>query len=211
MAFATDRDLLVFEPALFRDVAWAGQTLAAASDASIAGDTLTSASSDFIGAGVDAGHVALVGGAALEVIERTSATTLVVSRLRDSIDDPPLRPLPATGAALRIATFGPQIAIVHQQTLRLLGIDPLMPESPAETDILNPRGLARVEALGALHLILSAAAAGVSDDSPLWAKAALYRDRMLFERRTAAALIDLDGDGQPDAIRRLSASRLIRA
>ena len=37
MAFATDRDLLVLEPMLFRDVAWSAQTIAEASDITLTG------------------------------------------------------------------------------------------------------------------------------------------------------------------------------
>ena len=211
MPFVTDRDLLIFEPALFRDFAWAGQTLVSAADGAIAGTTLTSASSDFAAAGVEPGQVALVAGASLEVVERTSATTLTISRPRERTADAPAPPLPVTGAALRIATFGPQIALMHEEVLRLLGVSASGGASPSEDDILNPRALSRLEALGALHMIFFGAAAAQGQDSPLWARASLYRERYLHERREVFAHIDLDGDGKADAVRRPGLARLRRA
>src|SRR5690606_33476452 len=106
MTFSTDRDLLVLEPNLFRDAAWSALTRVSATDATVAGATLTSASSDFLAAGVAPGMIALVDGAALEVVEVLSSTELSVSRLRDGASDPPIPPLPVTNADLRIATFG---------------------------------------------------------------------------------------------------------
>jgi hypothetical protein len=37
-----------------------------------------------------------------------------------------------------------------------------------------------------------------------------YRERFAAERRRAAGLIDLDGDGKPDATRRLNAVVFVR-
>lgn len=220
MSFATDRDLLALEPALFREVVWSSQKLAEAAGVTVAGSTLTAPGADFVGAGVGEGHVALVNGVAHEVVARQSATALTVSRLREEPSGPPVPPAPASGATLVVATFAPQIRIVHEQVMRALGIEPAgtpgAPAQPApwaltEQSIVNPRALARAEAAGALHLILSGAAALVGDDSPLWAKAAAYRERFAAERRRACALVDLDGDGVADAVRRVSVSRLERA
>lgn len=211
MPFVTDRDLLIFEPALFRDFSWAGQTLVSASAASIAGTTLTSASSDFIAAGVQPGMVALVGGASLEVVAVAGPTTLTISRPRERIDDPALPPLAVTGAALRIATFAPQIALMHEEILRLLGVSAVGAGSPDENDILNPRSLSRLEALGALHVVFFGAAASQGADTPLWARAAHYRERFIDEKRQTFAHIDLDGDGKADAVRRPGLARLRRA
>ncbi|MBL0921566.1 MAG: hypothetical protein IBJ10_05490 [Phycisphaerales bacterium] len=211
MPFIADRDLLIFEPSLFRDASWAGQTIVAAADASIAGTTLTSASSDFVAAGAAPGQVALVGGASLEVVEVLSATTLRVSRPRDGAHASAQAPLPVSGAPLRLSTFGPQIAMVHADVLRLLGVSPAGGPAPDEEDILNPRALGRLEALGALHVIFFGAAATQGDLSPLWARAAHYRERYLDERRQVFVHIDLDGDGVADAVRRPGLARFRRA
>lgn len=211
MPFITDRDLLIFEPSLFRDLHWSGQSLVTAADAAISGTTLTSAASAFLTAGVAPGAVALVAGAALEVVAVTGETSLAISRPREAPDAPALPPLPVTAAALRIATFGPQIALVHADILRLLGVSPLGGAAPSEERILNPRALSRLEALGALHVIFFGAAASLADDSPLWSRAAHYRERYLHERREVFAQLDLDGDGVSDAIRRPGLARLRRA
>lgn len=211
MPFITDRDLLIFEPSLFRDLHWSGQLLASATDASISGTTLTSPTSAFLTAGVASGAVALVAGAALEIISATDETTLTISRPREGPDAAALPPLPVTGAALRIATFSPQIALVHADILRLLGVSPSGGAPPSEDHILNPRALSRLEALGTLHVIFFGAAASLADDSPLWARSAHYRERYLHERREVFAQLDLDGDGVADAIRRPGLARLRRA
>lgn len=219
MPFSTDRDLLALEPNLFRDVAWSAQTRLSASDASIASTTLTSASSNFTGARIAPGMVALVNDAPLEVLSVESDTTLTISRLRDTIVDDPIPPLPvASGGALRIATFGPQRAIVHRQLLAALGLDPApppgdeesLPTRPHAGNVVNTPDLALLESLGALHLILSSAAALVGESSTLWTKAALYRDRFDHARRRLGAHLDLNSDGVADAIRHITVMHLVR-
>jgi hypothetical protein len=218
MSFSTDRDLLALEPNLFRDVAWSAQTRLSASDASIASTTLTSASSNFTDAKIAPGMVALVNDAPLEVLSVESDTTLTISRLRDAPNDDAIPPLPvASGGALRIATFGPQRAIVHRQLLAALGLDPAPadeePDSsrPHAGNVVNTHDLALLESLGALHLILSSAAALVGESSTLWTKAALYRDRFDHARRRLGAHLDLDSDGVADAIRHITVLHLTRA
>lgn len=211
MAFATDRDLLVLEPNLFRDIAWAGQRRLSATDGATSGDSLTSASSDFGAAGVGAGHVVMLDAIALEVIERVSATELKVSLLRDSAQDEALPPPALSGAKVLVTSFGPQIQSVHEQLLRALGVEP-SDTSAAVTasNITNPAALARLEAIGALHLVFSAAAALANEQDRWWLKAEMYRDRFIAQRRRLAIGIDLDGDGVPEATRRLNTIQFVR-
>lgn len=215
MPFSTDRDLLVLEPNLFRDVAWSAQLRATASDAAIASTTLTSASSNFTAARVSPGMIALVNDAPLEIVSLDSDTALTVSRLRDDAQDDLVAPLPVSGAALRIATFGPQRALVHTQLLAALGLDPApadneQPGPPSAAHVVNTRDLALVESLGAMHIILASAAALVGDHSTLWTKASLYRDRFDHARRRLAAHLDLNSDGVADAQRRITVAHLTR-
>lgn len=212
MPFATDRDLLAFEPNLFRDISWAGQRRINVTDAAIAGTTLTSASADFTSADINAGHVALVSLISLEIIARLSATQLTVSLVRDDPTAPALPPPALTGAALSITTFGPQIASIHDQLLRALGIEPTDPNaSPGPANITNPAAIARLEAIGALHLIFTGAAALAPDQDRLALKAQMYRDRFAALRGRLAVGVDLDGDGLPEATRRLNTIQFVRA
>lgn len=214
--FITDRDLLTFEPNLFRDAGAAGQRLIRATG-SIAGTTLTLATYDvdLADADIAAGHVALVDGTPYEVIERLSPTTATLSRLRVYTADPILPPSPATSKPVDIYTFRPQIAQVHAQILRMLGIEPEdlpIPGRVTEDDILNPGALTMVEALGAIYQVYTAAdGLTFSPNSSNFQRARIFADRYQHARDSAYALIDLDGDGLPDSTRRLNCKQLIRA
>lgn len=217
--FASDRDLLVLEPGLFGEVGWMGQMLVRGVG-TIAGSTLTltSADADLASAGVGPGYVVRVGEVSYEVIERLSAMSVSVSRVRDEVVDPVRPPAAVSGGAVLVSTMRPQIRLVHEQVLRMIGLEPGGGGSGrvgelGESAVTNPRTLARVEALGALHLIYAAAAAPGGDRSPAswWGKAMLYRQRFAQERERVAAQIDVDGDGLPDVVRRLNVVVMGRA
>jgi hypothetical protein len=211
--FATDRDLLVIEPNLFRDTGWIAQRLVYA-QGTVAGTTLTLSSWDVTpgDAGVAEGHVAIVGGVAYEVLGLLSDTQLRLSRLRASPTDPSIPPAPVTDQRAEIHTFGPQIAQAHHQILRMLGLEPQLPNQPGPDAVFNSAELAHVEALAALHAIFSAAVApgGASPADPRLSKIQMYQQRFQDARARAVALIDSDGDGLPDASRRLNVAQFIR-
>jgi hypothetical protein len=211
--FASDRDLLVLEPNLFRDVPWVGQRVLLATGTA-AGTTMTITGGDFLASGVAPGNVLMYDAVPLEVTAVTSATVATVSLLRAGTDGA-LIPPPALGARpVASATFAPQIAAVHRQLLRMLGIEPDLPAAPGlltEASITTPGALAMVESVAALHLIYSAASALSGPDSALGARAEFYRRRFVSERQLAAARIDTDGDGVADATRRLNIIQLVRA
>jgi hypothetical protein len=213
--FSSDRDLLPLEPNLFTDVALQSQRLLDATG-SITGTTLTLTGGggvDAAAVGVTTGHVVLVAGVPLEVLSRTSPTQLEVSRVRGAPGDPAIPPAPVTGAAVSIATFLPQIAIVHAQLLRMAGLDSgaQRPGAPGESSITNASALRLVESLGALNFIWSAAAALAGPDSAAAQRARLYAQRFSSERSRVMVALDLDNDGQPDAARRLNAAQTVRA
>lgn len=214
MALALDRDLLTFEPDLFRDAGWAGQRLVSGTG-TISGTTLSLTAYDvnLEDAGVAGGHVAVVDGVPCEVVGVSTGTTATVSRLRASPADPPITPSPVTGRPVTIATMRPQIAAIERQVLRMLGIEPSATPGPGVlgvASITNPEALRRLTALGTLHLVFAAAAALTPPESPHWVRAELYRARFARERHAVAALIDADGDGVPDSTRRLNVMQLLR-
>lgn len=213
--FTTDTDLLRLEPLLFRDLYWLGQRLSRGF-ATISGSTLTAIGLDvpFDQTPIGAGHVCTVEGVSYEVIERTSATTLAISRVRASDADPVITPSPVTSKPLHVAAFGPQRAIAHAQLLRQFGIEPDLPAQigePTADSIMNPGALVRLEALASLAMIFSAGGSLTPQVAELSARAERYASLYRREREGAAAILDLDGDGFPDAVRRARVIPLIRA
>ncbi|MEL7473966.1 MAG: hypothetical protein AAGK04_11675, partial [Planctomycetota bacterium] len=199
-----------------RDVRWVGQRLTGGT-CGLSGTTLTASTLEvaFDAAGVDAGAVVLLDEAPYEVVSRTSGVVLEVSRLRGSLSDASIPGLPVSSGAMSVATFEPQISMVARQVLRLAGIDSQdASSSPGASDVVNGDELRRVVALGALHLIFAAAGApgGSSDGAAsTWsARAAWYRERFSSERARVSVLLDLDGNGEVDAARRLDVGRLVR-
>lgn len=212
MSFARDRDLLALEPTLFRDVAWAGQRLlsAAGSVGGVQG-TLLTIDGDAAAAGVGAGHVALIDGLPVEVVERLSATQLTVSLLRERDDGAAIPPPALADKPVTVHTFAPQIAVVHAQLMRAVGIDDADADGPQEADITNAGHLAHTEALGALHLIYAAAAGMGTSVSPHTSKAVLYERRFRAARARTPARLDLDHDGSGEVVRYFNQYRLLRA
>lgn len=210
--FASDRDLLVYEPRLFEEVAFASQTVIASAmgEVALGGVTLEVPMVDFASLGVDAGWVVLVDGVAAEVVSRQSATMLTISRLRASVGDALMPLVPGKGLGVRVGTFRPQIGVVHEQVLASLGVGASSGTGLEASSIVNAAALKRVEAFGALYLVFSGAAALVGYDSVLWQKAQMYLARYGSERVRVSALVDTDGDGVADATRRMNVMQLVR-
>lgn len=207
MSVATDRDLLILEPALFRDVSFLGQVVYSG-QVSLASGVLTAVSGSFAGGGVGAGHVIVVDERPLEVLERTSGTTATVSLLRPNSADAATVPADFGARAGAVTTFGPQIALVHNQLLRMLGL--VGDEGVGEASIVDPAELRLCEALGALHLIYSAASALYGPDSPAGRRAEMYHLRYAAERMRVAVKVDSNGDGVVDGVRVLGAVVMVR-
>ena len=211
--FTSDRDLLLLDPTLFRDVGWLGQRLLS-TVATVIDTTLTVSGVDLTALGVAAGHVVLVDGAALEVTQRLSPTALEISRPRAAPNDPPIPASFGVNRAIVIHTFSPQLAIAHGQILRMLGLEAdaaPVPGTLTDANVTNPRSLWLVEALCALYQIYAAAAALAPADSPAHVRAEHYRARFNAERQRATARIDTDGDGRADVTRYLNVVQFLRA
>ncbi len=212
MVLTTDRDLLSHEPSVFVDASGIATSLLSATDGSVADTTLTSAGSDFQAAGIDAGHVIVIGSQATEVVARVDPTNLDVSLPRASLGDAKIPPGDGTTLALAVRTFGRMIAEVEAWVLGALGIDPVDPLLPLdETAILNPQDIREAVALRTIAQAFATASALAPTDASLADRAALYSQRAADLRRQTRAVLDLDADGIADAIRHIDVVSLQRS
>lgn len=214
--FATDRDLLMYEPRLFLDTVWVGQRQVSETGIVVSGVLVVSGAT-FMTDGIEAGQVVTYKDAAYEVVQVLGETQLGLSLPRAGVDDPVILAPDTASTTVRIYTFRYQLRIVHEQILRMIGIEPAVEAEPGETlvtesSIVNPGALRRLEALGALHLIYAAASvAGPLGDGSVYAdRAAMYRERFAAERERVNVLIDTDGDGRADAARRPTVMHMVR-
>ncbi len=192
--FASDRDLLVIEPGLFREVLWNGQRLLSGTG-NLSGTTLTLTGGSFTESGIAAGHVVLVDSVPMEVVSVQSATVATVSIVRGYAQSAVVPGADATGAVVEVYTFGPQIGIVDRQVLSMVGIDVDDPDGLGESAVTNPGALVVLEALGALHLIYASAGAPGRGGEAYLERAKVFQQRFSMQRGHVTAMIDLDGDG----------------
>ena len=210
MLFCTDADLLHWEPNLFREAAFASQTLLAGA-ADLAGTSLTLAAGSLIDAHVAADHVVQLSGAiagSYPIVSVESATQLTLSVLHGE----EVAPVPAGSAAglsFAIRTFGPQRRIISAFLLRAAGIGPET-DAPAGAAIINPEALRRPCVLGTLHLVHSALAAAAEEPAQLIVRAELYERLYRRSLEQTVLQLDLNADGRADAIRRLNVVNLVR-
>ena len=214
--FATDVDLLSYEPRVFHDVVWAGQRLLDAESAgtiNTAGDRLTVNGAAFTSWQVEAGWVVIVEDTPLEVLERINDTQVRVSRLRLLPGDPPMAAAPGAGLRVRLHTFRQQRLEAARAILSLLNLAASADAGPGEVDesaITNPGMLRRAEVFGALGLLYNAAAPGDPDGVTWRDKAGTWASRFRAEVRRVRVGLDLAGDGLPTEVRRTDTRRLER-
>jgi len=212
MNFSTDRDLLALEPTLFNDVAFPSQKRLEVTDGIASGSTLTSATANFITAQIEAGDVVLIANVPCEVIARVDANTLTVSKLRRSFAGDAIPP--GNGSSLTVIhrTFEPQAKFVHDDLLRLLGIDPDGAGTITEDAIVSLSVMRDLEALKTVaHVYESAVALGAEENNEVFtAKAVQFRQRYRLACRQSVVHLDLNGDGESDAWRDMSLIELLR-
>ncbi len=201
MAMITDRDLAVIEPLMFVDAVSAATLLETVLDGSVLGNNVTSPTADFAAVNIGAGSVVVVGTTALEVMDRLSATTLTVSRLRADVNDPILPPDGGNGLKVTVYTFARLIRQVEDDLLRRLGLDPQVIGGP---QLVNFPAVARLAGLRTVAAAYATVASISTLNDSLAARATLYADRAATVLRGLEALVDIDGDGVEDALRRPS-------
>lgn len=212
--FAADRDLLIYEPNLFRDVVFLGQRVASGiADAAEFTLTFYPDDSTLAAAGVGPGVVVTLNGVAHEVLELTADNEAIISRLRAADDAPPLPPAPVSGAPAFVFSAAPQMRAVYLRILRTIGIEPQgapVPGQPREQDITNGKALRHLLCMGTLELLFRAAGTLLDEAHPVNQRARFYAAAFEAERDRAVAHLDANGDGVPDTIRRLNGTPLAR-
>ena len=101
--FSQDRDLVVYEPGLMRDVGWGGQRLLWVLG-DISGTQLTIQSGSFSDSRVEAGHTVVFDGLTLEIVSVESATTATVSLVRGDVSGAALPPFQATNRSVPLSS-----------------------------------------------------------------------------------------------------------
>jgi hypothetical protein len=209
-----DTDLLRLDPTLLDDYRPRTQTLALG-EADVDEFTLTATSgvSDFASARVGVGSVLIIDRTPLEVMAVVGPATLLVSRLRPDGEGGAILPNVKSGGEFECVTFLPQIRTVHTQLLRMAGIEPELAGLPGQATaamIMNAGALALANALGALALIYVGAGAGLPGESPMLARSVLFQRRFEAEVERCTLHLDMNGDGRPDAVRKLSGGPMLR-
>ncbi len=212
----SDRDLLIIDPSLLRSISWLGQRLSTGV-CSVTATTLTASTQDtsFIAANISPGHIITIDDISYEIIARTSATTLTISRIRAEYTGSPLPLGTLTDRPYSIHTFAPQIAAAESEILASLGLTPSSSSPPADTltelHITNPRSLIRPISLLTLRHLADAASLTLPSSASIARAATIYM--LLFERaaRFISAQLDTNADGLPDTTRSPSQFHLTRA
>jgi hypothetical protein len=212
--FATDIDLLHWEPNLLRDDASAVAQTLITGTGTLAGTTFTIGAGSLIDAHVTPEHVIVLGppiSGSFPVVSIDSATTLTLSVLYDQLypdegEGEPTSPGAGTGLTFSVRTFWPHLRIVSGLLLQASGLKP-----GEESKIMNADVLRRPCALGALQLIYTALAAASSEPASLLLRADLYERLYRRALRAAKVEIDLLGDGRLGVARQLGVLQLQRA
>jgi len=213
MAFATDRDLLIAEPNVFRDLPMLSQQRLVTDDAHVTGVTLTSPTADFAEARVDAGGVVVLDGTAIEVVQRIDANTLSVSMIRGVNDALAIPPGDRVGATVQARTFEPQIERIHRELLERIGIGTggEQRETSWTIDmIVSVDRMVELETLGTLSRIYVMAQAMTGDNGPLCNRANHYQRRFDQLMQRTHIRLDPGGDGRVDLTVPLGRVRLQR-
>ncbi len=208
----SDRDILKYEPALFGELHFKNQVIAAGTDGAVAGTTFESDSADFVSAQVEAGDCIYIKSAdgtiegVYEIVSVDSATQLSVSVLRADSQGDPIVPPAGSGFTYRISTFKPQISDVSMMVMEYLGLE-LKGDSAKVT--LNTDEIHMICAMGTISSAYRSLADGDNAEN-FRAKSQEYQ--CLFSKGLEMFIfaIDEDGDGVADKVRYGGTGKLFR-
>jgi len=211
MTFATDIDLLLWEPKLLEEAAFASQILLSGS-CDLNATAITIASGSFIDSKVQAGNVVVLAGSiagCFPIVTVDSATELNISALYADLSEPLVEPSvigTAAGLTFSIRTFWAQRQIVSDLILATAGLNP---DVTGDQILLTP-SLRRACALGSLQMIYNAIAATADETHHHAIRASVYGKLYRRALRLVRLEIDTNGDGEAEIHRDLNISSLIR-
>lgn len=202
---ALDRDLLVLESRLFREVGFASQKLVQQSG-TLSGTTLTLPGANLATRGVQAGMVALLSSGdevtTCEIVSVTGATTCAVSAVRGDRAGSAIAPVIAPGSVgVVVFTFTPQLVMAREEIARLASLE--------EGEAIVPDGRGRLlQCVLALRDVYQVAAAGGLAEGGLREKQRWYEQRARTE--TMRCVLGVEQAGGEALERRLFVGRLVR-
>lgn len=196
MNFATDRDLMILEPNLFRDLPFLSQQRFDSMDGILTQGHLNCASADFVTLGISTGDVVQVKDQPLEILARIDATHLHVSLIRATVIDASIPPANTSDAKVVIRSFHAQLTAAHDMLLQMLGLDRDDPEQVhGEDAIISTTLMTRLETIATLERLYTAAQTLSGDNQMVESKAEHYRKAFRRTWLEARIAIDQDGDG----------------
>lgn len=209
-----DRDLLTYDPCVFEDMRMRAAVLFEG-EADLDDFTLEvhEGINDFAQQRIGIGSVILVSRTPLEVTAVMGPLALSVSRIRPDGDGPGIAPMGKSGMPISVVTFTAQIRAVYFSLLRMAGIEPELSAVAGQATaamILNPGALRQANALGALAMVYQGAGMGTGIDSAAAARGAVFQRRFEAEVERCLLHLDMNGDGRPDAVRRLTGGPMLR-
>ncbi len=205
--FSVDRDLLSYEPNVFVDLPFAGQRKVSVEDGVLSGATVTSVAGGF--GAIAAGDVVVLGGNVSEmagygVSAVTDDNTLVLDGVVVGLSS-------NSGLKVISSSFGRQGEVVHDELMRAIGIDVDDSEEELDDKAVVSNGVMRqLEVFGILASVYGAAISLVGENEAVREKGLLYQKRYEDGLNGARVMIDLDGDGQADVVRRSGVGKLVR-
>jgi hypothetical protein len=211
MPFATDTDLLHWEPQLLAEADFASQTLISGS-CDLEDSTLTIETGDFEEAQVQVGNVIVLSGAIAGTFPITSVdspTQIQISTLYDKLASPftPAKVGTATGLTFSIRTFWAQRQMVSELILSSAGLDP----DRYAPKIIATAPLKRACVLGTLQMIYNAIAINETQDNhPNAIRSALYAKLYRRALRQVKLEIDTNNDGAAEIVKDLNICSLRR-
>jgi len=199
--FTSDRELLARELKLLDDAAFLALTRVAVTDAAVNGSTLSSASADFVAAGVDGGQLVNIAATPCEVLSVIDANTLTVSLLRGRTSDPSIPPPAGSDLAASVISFAPQRDAVGEELLQVINHLLELDEPIDADDVVSLHTMRQLETLGALQRIYDGAASVADEHHDRYlARADAHRRAFRAAWRDAAIEVDTDADGIGDRI-----------